>query len=407
MAVPVPVDFVTGKFQVFEAVMDFGLNFEDRKIKSFKVRISDTVHYDGETAKYTSPKGEEVIGICPSLRSAINVMGWLVLKKNGKVKDVAVKVAKVEAPMPASTGDFDAQKGGNFDTFAIKDRANVFVAKKPDYSVIKETDLTVKTIEFTKKSNVKEKRQNDLSAVGDQVEVRSSVNSSTAMPRQGKFSTNITRADEMGSAGTTPINNIKKLATKEKKPSNTFMVDKSSPVPSEDVTKEDLRKAIKRSDESQDAKVVGKIAKGKITEVQSIDGVTLKHVDSPTEVSLKTKLSSGGDAPISAQEEGKVVGAIKSVEKRDADALEAAKQRAAARKAAAASTQAQVEKERAASGNPNYLSMLPENWVKLHWVKKEQFIKTLTDKAFIEYILSVETLKAVQNACRERLKELG
>ncbi len=46
MAVPVPVDFVTGKFQVFEAVMDFGLNFEDRKIKSFKVRISDTVHGD-------------------------------------------------------------------------------------------------------------------------------------------------------------------------------------------------------------------------------------------------------------------------------------------------------------------------------------------------------------------------
>ena len=51
--------------------------------------------------------------------------------------------------------------------------------------------------------------------------------------------------------------------------------------------------------------------------------------------------------------------------------------------------------------------MLPADWAKMHWVKREQFIKSLTDKAFIEYILSVDTLKAVQKACTERLKELN
>ena len=59
------------------------------------------------------------------------------------------------------------------------------------------------------------------------------------------------------------------------------------------------------------------------------------------------------------------------------------------------------------AGSTDYLSMLPEDWGTLHWVKKEKFIKTLTDKGFIEFILSVETIKAVQNACTERLKELG
>lgn len=57
-------------------------------------------------------------------------------------------------------------------------------------------------------------------------------------------------------------------------------------------------------------------------------------------------------------------------------------------------------------GGTDYLLMLPDDWGKLHWVKKEKFIKGLTDIAFIKFIQSVETIKAVQNACTERLKEL-
>ena len=55
----------------------------------------------------------------------------------------------------------------------------------------------------------------------------------------------------------------------------------------------------------------------------------------------------------------------------------------------------------------DYLLILPDNWNKLHWVKKEKFIKDLDDVGFINFILSMETTKAVQNACKERLKELG
>jgi hypothetical protein len=56
---------------------------------------------------------------------------------------------------------------------------------------------------------------------------------------------------------------------------------------------------------------------------------------------------------------------------------------------------------------PDYLTQLPDDWGTMHWVQKEKFIKALTDKGFVEFILSVETIKAVQNACTERLKELG
>jgi hypothetical protein len=55
---------------------------------------------------------------------------------------------------------------------------------------------------------------------------------------------------------------------------------------------------------------------------------------------------------------------------------------------------------------PNYLSMLPDDWGDLHWTKKEKFIKILTDIGLLKFILTVETLSAVQNACKARLAEL-
>jgi hypothetical protein len=62
--------------------------------------------------------------------------------------------------------------------------------------------------------------------------------------------------------------------------------------------------------------------------------------------------------------------------------------------------------EKKKEANAQYLKMLPEDWAKMHWVKKEQFIKSQTDKEFIKFILTVEPVKAVQNACRKRLVEL-
>ena len=97
---------------------------------------------------------------------------------------------------------------------------------------------------------------------------------------------------------------------------------------------------------------------------------------------------------------------------------ESAKKRADQRKKMASNTQAAMEYEKKqktkkrqknskTKKGSNYLLMLPDDWGRLHWVKKEKFIKEQTDIKLIEYILSVETVKAVLNACRERLKELG
>ena len=51
-------------------------------------------------------------------------------------------------------------------------------------------------------------------------------------------------------------------------------------------------------------------------------------------------------------------------------------------------------------------SMLPSDWATMHWVKKEQWIKAQMDKKLLEYLISVESVNAVLNACKERLKKL-
>jgi hypothetical protein len=65
------------------------------------------------------------------------------------------------------------------------------------------------------------------------------------------------------------------------------------------------------------------------------------------------------------------------------------------------------QKTASAEGKPDYLSMLPDDWGTMHWVKKEKFIMGLDDAGLVEFIQSVETVKAVLNACKERLRQLG
>jgi len=50
---------------------------------------------------------------------------------------------------------------------------------------------------------------------------------------------------------------------------------------------------------------------------------------------------------------------------------------------------------------------LPENFSKMHWVKKEKFVKVQSNPDLIKYIMGNEKTKAIQNACKARLKELG
>jgi len=55
----------------------------------------------------------------------------------------------------------------------------------------------------------------------------------------------------------------------------------------------------------------------------------------------------------------------------------------------------------------NYVDLLPENWGELHWTRKEKFIQSITDINFLKFILRVESVKAVINACKKQLETLS
>jgi hypothetical protein len=140
-------------------------------------------------------------------------------------------------------------------------------------------------------------------------------------------------------------------------------------------------------------------------------------VSGTKEMTIGVTVSSGSD-PVGSQEEGLVVGKIKSTEEVEAGAAAKAAERAAARKLASKATQAQMEVQKVASKprpktaskagdeNPNYLLMLPADWSKMHWTKKEIYVMSLTDIGFIKFIQTVETSAAIQKACAKRLTEL-
>jgi hypothetical protein len=432
------VTFTTGKFQEFTAMREFALNFEDRKIKSVKLKISEVLLYDGEVADYKDSKGIQVVGRCPSLKSAINSMGWLVLNENGKKKTSKVEENKAPVTPPRFSGDFDGFRGGNFDSFAATEK-NVHVGKVPSPirqesfkkpTLIKEENLIVKTSTFGKKSKASTNEESDLSVAGDQVEVKKgfTVNSSTSVNKETKRSMPVVLGDEKGSETSKVIKNIKPPVVPNKKKSS-FLVDANTPLTiNDDMTSEEVNKMKTIPEEdSQNGKVVSRIDRSKM-KVQEVDGIILKKkttegitlttgVQAPKEISLAVKVSSGGESVTSIQDEGTVVAKVPTAQQKDADAAAKALARANARKVAAGQTQAMMEKEKKPTAKVvvkapetdemDYLSMLPADWGQLHWVKREVFIKSLTDINFIKYIMSVETIKALQNACNERLKELG
>ncbi len=58
------VVFQKGESLEYIASRDFGLNFEDRSVKSVKIRTGESVFYDGEIARYRKSSGEEIFGRC-------------------------------------------------------------------------------------------------------------------------------------------------------------------------------------------------------------------------------------------------------------------------------------------------------------------------------------------------------
>lgn len=354
------VSFIEGKPQEFVAEISFNLNLENKK--SSKVHKGDTILYDGRVASYTSSNGISITGESRSLRSAINAE-WLSLKKAIAVAAESKKVSKAKKALKEQE-DFDNKKGGNFDTF-IKNDGKI-ISREKDL-IVKETTPIKKNVEKPESTDEK------LKVAGDQVAVKKvsepfTVSNSTAIPRTKTHSKIIQTSEAYGADSTMPRGAKKASEPEATQKKKAFTVDASTPPVHEEATLEEVKQAkgVEPMD-NQEAKVVKKIKQP--MQVQQMDGVTLKKVESPKDMSITTKVSSGGESAVDI----------------------------------ASSSDTKVIKK----ASEDYSSILPSDWGTMHWVKKEKWIKAQTNKKLLEFLLSVENVNAVLNACKERLKEIG
>ena len=332
---------------------DFTLDKFRYTVDKEQTLFSDTIMYDGFVASYTSPTGNFISGESHSLRSAINT-GWLKLEgeKLTSQEEENIKVTE------SNRADYNDKIGGNFDSFMKKEN-----------KVIQEKDLIVKSIptidKVTENDKKKAKISGKLEVAGDQVSIKGDkkdqsfiVNSSTTVPRNKKHSAVIQESDSFGAESSTPMN-LKKVASEStKKNKKKFIVDSTTSNASEDPTLDEINK-IKGSNEDH------KKPKN-IVQVQQDEGVIFKSTDFSKDT--KTKVSSGSDPVVDIASSEEVIVVKKA---------------------------------------NDYSKLLPEDWKSLHWVKKEKWIKLQTDPDLLKYLCSVEDVKAVINACMERLEELA
>jgi hypothetical protein len=172
-----------------------------------------------------------------------------------------------------------------------------------------------------------------------------------------------------------------------------FTVDKNTPAVPADATLAEVKRSITRvENEQQEAKVVKKTARRVVVESPDADsriagqtmsseeeGITFRKAGRPKDSNEpQVKVSQGSEAIAD-------LSGVNTQEEVDAVENEIAKKAAVI---------------------PNYLDMLPDDWAAMHWVAKEKFIRAITDKGFLKFLMRVETVKAVQDACKARLTEL-
>lgn len=365
---------VIGKMQEYVSNIEFSLNFEEPKRSSTKVRVGDIVFFDGVTAKHIDRTGAEKVGKANPLKSAI-ANNWLSLNVPGSpVGPINVKSDKIRSGdgAPSKKPDFNALKGGSFDEFIKKENITSSKVLVDDSQIVKKTgSLKEKPIE---------KNIDKLEVAGDQVDVKgvtSVTNSTSSAPsKSGKMP--VIRSDD-GYAE--HIISRKKEAPKpvKEKPKNSFTVDGTTPSIPSDATDAEVKKAtgVVEFDADQDSVVVKKVRTPKIEEPNEVEGIVLKKIEN-------IKTASSGSTPVADLSGVKTQSEVDVIEK-GLDKKEVAK----------------------TSGSKNYLDMLPDDWSTMHWVKKEKFIANIVDPEFIKFILKVESIKAVQNACKKRLEELG
>lgn len=376
------VNLVQGKPQEFVATISFNLNLENKK--SAKVLKGDMISYDGHMVSFTPANGVSITGESKSLLSAIG--NWL-MPKNGtkppKTEEPSANVPSATGSATGSNKDFDDKKGGNFDTYVQKNAGEFAVAGQTG-NVIREKDLIVGKVSSTKPEEVTKKSEAKREVAGDQVDVKKvgsaplTVGSTTAVPRTKAHSTKIEASDAYGADGSQPRGSKKEAEQPKKK--KTFTVDATTPAVNEDPTLSEVRNA-KRAipDEEQDGQVVGKTTR-QAPQVQQMDGITLKRRESPKDMTITTKVSSGGEPAVDI---------------------------ATSKDAVVVKTASELPAEEKKLTSKEYMDMLPKDWDDMHWVKKEKWIKSQTSKGLLEYLISVEKINAIVNACKERLKELA
>lgn len=454
--------FVKGEMHQFVAQREFSLNFEDRKIKSVKVKQGEALIYDGDTVTYPADGETPSTGRCPSLKAAINA-GWLV-SSNGKVKTAPVKTQPVQKG--PGDKDFDDVTGGNFETFLKEKGLNgdakeqaasraktaagikkpgpeVLPTSKKEFDdlrggsfekslekdginrvskVINHEDRIVKR--HAEKAPEAQPGRPARREVVNQRSVRDidtgksgpiSVTSSTSQPGTNKHSSTVIQSGSYGASHVEiQMKGVKKASADAGK-RKTFTVDGStlSSIP-EDFTADEVAKAtggasgkatVMEAQDNQQATVVKKIgvANTKVSvedmdraetrvvkkigvapTVTTEEGITLRKTESRESI---------GEAKVSAGETMPPMGGEVTVIKKGT----AQQVKTASQKPAGATTGEKAD----------YLSMLPDDWGTMHWVQKEKFIQGLDNKGLIEFIMSVDIVKAVLVACKERLRKLG
>ena len=384
----------------------FNLNFEDHR-NSVVVKQGDSVSFDGRVAIYI-PNGTSGVG--RSLGKAIDI-GWLTKKetksskkssnKKSSKKDTAKKENK-----PRAT--YDPKIGGEFEEF---------LRQENDTKVLTEDELIVKK---TKTRDEIHTGKMEVSVEEAAVKENVTVSSSTATPKTKAHSKEVISADVNSSID---MKNTPKAKEESKK--NSFTVDETTPRIQDGASPDEIKRVVKvdLDQESQGATVVKKMGSSQ-TEVQEMDGVTLRRPDTTpkdTKITTTTAASAGDGMPnqgarvvgtIGGKKDGKkteplepqdakVVGRVGEKKGRTKTTTKTASKKAPSKKK---STHKKAVKT--TSDDQDYLSKLPDGWGDLHWVKKEKFILELEDIGFIKFIMSVETLNAVQKACKKRLEQL-
>lgn len=385
------VEFKQGQMKSYSASVEFSLNFDGKETPSVKVKEGEIVKYDGSIASYKKPDGFEVKGKTLSLRRAI-VAGWL---KSFDPK-VSVSIEKQSVEPVIANSAFTDLKGGDFNKYIAQEAGPSKVIKEQD-QIVKYTDNGKRPPEFVKE----EKR---LEVAGDQVNVkeieaednRLMVSSSTSIIRSKKHKVEIKQAEDYGADSVRVMKTSSKKEDSKKQSS--FIVDNKTPSVSDEASLEEIKRAkgvVKSSEESQQGTVVRKVGSKAPMNIEDLEQ------DAKIVGKLKHIVKSEND------DDAEVVKTLAGIEKeKTVEGIILKNEISGSSNKDIDVSVKTASAEPSTQEAPDYLSKLPDDWGKLHWTKKEKFIKQLDDPDFIRFIMMVETIKAIKVACTERLKEL-